>query len=191
MAAYAACTGAVHVFVGFGGGPGGSRFSATGGGPAYLGTGEKAPYWRMRPAYAPLFTDVGGVMLPFTNIYSGHEAFVTVRLTRWNYGTLRKVEALSDSGDPGNDPAGSVGTLPSLEGNIKMHLWLTFPYAGDNPGMPKGIHFHAAELTELGHQPGTGTNSYDVSWHCQREYDPGSGEFTVYDEDLGGLPPPE
>jgi hypothetical protein len=149
--------------------------------PTLLGYGEKAPRISQKRHFKPVFNDLGGSMVPFDVTYQSQEAFVTVRLTWWNYAAL--LDELTPINEEGVDQDGDIGTLMILEG-FCTQLWLNFPNSGGGgamPGMPAAIHFPAAVLESGDDQPGTDAEYYDLSWHCLRKYSSDGKTFTLYD----------
>jgi hypothetical protein len=163
----------------------------TGGGqPKYLGTAERAPRIRVRPAWHPVFNDIGGDQIPFDVQYMGEEAFISADLTRWDEEVYKSI-AHRLGNVRGADNNEAVGTLMLLEG--KTHeVYVKFPYTSKAAfaGMPQGYHFVACilegpdELDPLG----TVARKINLMWHAIRKY--AGGHWTLYDHEVGGLPDP-
>lgn len=145
---------------------------------ALLGTGERGPRIRTQRHYAPVFNDLGGTRVPFDLVYESMEAFVTVRLTWWDYGQLRLLRRPMGA-ETGNDAEGHIGSLMATEGKT-FSLKLDFPYGGRMEGMPKGIKFVAAVLETDEDQPGTEAEYVDLTFHCIRKYNNGSFQLFEY-----------
>lgn len=178
------CTGPVAVHVGTGGA---GDFV---GKPELLGTGERAPRIRNEAGFSPVMSDMSGHVWPFDRIYDGKIGIVTVRLTRWDYDVLRRLQdrtrsAGADSA-PGTDRIGHM----LIMGQMAVPLWLVYPYStlkGSMGGMPAGYHYHAAILETDEDQPGATAQSIDLTWWCGRKYDRATGDMVLYDHDMSGL----
>lgn len=168
------CTGAVEIYA-----------AGPSGGPLHIGTGERAPRRRMVRHFSPVMNDLGGSAVPFDVTYQGKEAFVFVRLTRFNYANLLTIYDAFAESKGGEDDQSEIGTLMITESKIGQ-LWLSYPYAGRMPGMPGGYHFLAAVLDTDEEQPGTEAEYVDLAWHCIRKYQ--GGKFLLYDHEFVGLP---
>lgn len=176
--------------------------SQGGGGPpivstslTYLGTCEKAPKIVHRPAWKPVFNDIGGTEVPFDVSYQGEEAFTFADLTRWNEPVFSALQARPNfPGDVrGLNIPGDIGTLMLTEGRA-YQLFIFFPYVAKpayaSGGMPAGYRFVATflegpdELSELGTSP----RKINLIFHHIRGWDPKTQRFVCYDHAVGAMP---
>jgi hypothetical protein len=185
-------TGAVPIWCGVGG-P-----SAL---PLLLGWAEKFPRIQIRPAFSPVFCDLGGQRVPLDYMFEGEEAIITADVIRFNEGTYRIIADRAATGLGGNlgargysDP-GEIGTLMVQE-KIAYPLWLPFLYAAKAlmPGMPSGYHFFRCFLEgpdEL--EQGTVPRKLRMLWHAVRDLDmtvseaEGAGRLSLYDNDCSAV----
>lgn len=193
--AKAYCTGPVHLWVGIAGGHG----------PRYLGTGESAPDIEIKAEFEPLTADLAGGKVPFDRMFLGEEGLVSCVLTRWNWSVLRKMMARpsADTGTPGHNVSGDVGTVMGLEGKT-YPLWCQFPYQEKafQADMPGGVHFLSAFLLSPDKiKGGAVAKRVHVVFLCQRlklgdtDYVKTGTElalfqrttFTLYDYDMSAI----
>lgn len=173
-------TGPAHVFV------------EVTGGVAYLGTTERTPKILIRPAWEPLFNDIGG-KVPFDMSYEGEEAFISGDFNRFNESVYADMAARASALSApvrGIDTPGNIGALMLTE-KLTINLWMLFPYTAKpamNPAgnaMPSGYHFYATylvgpdELEPLGTTP----RKIRLIWHALRIFD-AQGNFNLYDHDM-------
>lgn len=145
-----------------------------------------------RRGFVPLMNDISGVQFPFDYSAQGTEAFVTLKLTRWNENILQGIQdTLGGTGLGGIDPTGTIGTLMGFE-NYAFNLWLMYSYG---PGMiaphgamlsePPGYHFWLAFLDqEASYEGGTDPASVTLTFHCMRKYNPADGSLTLFDTNM-------
>lgn len=182
-------TGPVHIYVGTGGAP--PRNPASPGTPVYLGSAEVAPRIRLNPQWVPVNNDAAGARLPYDVIWSGEDGTISGALTVWNWAVYAACRRRpNNAGTIGFNAVGDVGTLMVTEG-MAYPLWLHFPYFTkfSGAGMPAGRRFLACWL--LGpdeEEPGTGVNRVHFTFQAHRWYDPSTGTFTLYDENMSGIP---
>lgn len=163
----------------------------------YLGTGERAPRRRHEAAYSAMMNDLSGVVHPFDMTYQGRIGIVTVRLTRWDYDVLldlyeRAKPPIGAGGFDGLDQWGTIGSFAVLEG-ASAELALVYPYGTLKPAMnnmPRGYRYPVAVLETDEEQPGTNALHVDLTWRCIGQYDNVTGNITLYDHDVNGLPQP-
>lgn len=174
--------------------------------PLYLGTGERAPRVSRRRAFRPVNNDLAGDE-PFDWCMSGTNMLVTVRMTRWDENVLRLVEHAPNPGQglvptaavAGTEFLGDIGRLMVTEATA-MGLWLRFAYgvqgvlakaafAGNATSGPmrNGWHFFAAFLEQDDHDGGTDPNIKSLTFRCARVYNPSTGSFLIYDDDMTGV----
>ena len=183
--------GPVHLYVGIG--AGGGAFA-----PAYLGTGERAPRYSLRRGWEKVMNDVAGVVLPFDYSYQGIEAFITVKLTRWNEGVLSTIQDTVGNGQgaahPGLMNPGDIGSLVNTEG-LGMPLWMHYSYGAGGlfakaayATMPPGYHFYSTFLEGPDdREGGTDPASTLLTFHAIRTYLPSAGAFLLFDSNMTGI----
>lgn len=166
------------------------------GNPLFIGTGEKAPRYSIRRFFDKVMNDISGSVIPYDYLFEGVEAFVTVRLTKWDEANLQIIQdVIAHAGAPGTMPAGDLGTLMMTEG-VGKPLWIQYTYGPGQPfakaamgTMIPGYHAPCAFLEGPDDRDG-GTDAAGVllTWHCIRQYE-GNGVFTLFDQNLAGLSP--
>lgn len=167
----------------------------------FLGTGERAPRISIKREYEALRSDIAGTRLGLDQSFQGQEAFVTVKLTRWNETILTRLQDSTGAFGvtPGSDNMGDVGTLMVFEGQA-FPLWVQFPYgAGQfaaktayanptNGAQMGGYHFFAAILEgEQVLEGGTDPASVSLTFHCYRVFSPTTLSLALYDFNMTGL----
>ena len=199
--------GAIHVYIAVT-----STYYSVGNGtisyatPAYLGTGERAPRVSRRRAFTPVHNDLAGAE-PFDYCFSGTNMLVTVRMTRWDENVLRIIEHAANpalglvptGAVAGTEFLGDIGRLMVTEATA-IQLWLRFAYgaqgvlpkpafAGNAASGPmrNGWHFYAAFMEQDDHDGGTDPNVKSITFRCARVYDPFTGSFGIYDDDMSGI----
>ena len=199
--------GAIHVYIGvtqsyYSAGNGTITYTT----PAYLGTGERAPRVSRRRAFTPVDNDLSG-REPFDWIFSGNSMLVTIRMTRWDENILRIIEhapnpatgLVPNGAVAGTEFLGDIGRLMVTEA-VAINLWLRFAYGAQgvlpkaafagNPlagPMRNGWHFYAAFLEQDDHDGGTDPNIKSLTFRCARVYNPYTGNFGIYDDDMTGV----
>jgi len=161
---------------------------------AFLGYGREAPRIQIRYAWAPYFTDIGGPLVSFDEVFAGVEATVSVTLNFFRQDTLQAVESVPNaSAVPGMNLFGDIGSLAIFEG-LTYPLVLTYPYhtlksvySSQNP--PKGVRFLAAKLEGPSlYTQGTLPREINLVWKCKSVYQPANGSLLLADNVLTGLP---
>lgn len=174
----------------------------------FLGTGETAPEITVKAEWEPVMNDLGGTKIPFDVAYEGEEAFISVKLTRWNQTILNLIQnrpyragavrgtnsILSVAGAPAG--YGDMGSMMITEG-LTFGLQCYFPYsvkaAYRNPAngfMPPGMNFPAAMLMgpEV-RRGGTKAQSIQLVFHALRDVVLGAGSsaFVLYNETMPAI----
>jgi hypothetical protein len=189
-------TGPVDVWVG------------AGGGPLFLGHGERAPRIQVQRMYKPAHTDLAGDV-PHDKAFAGEWALVTLALSRYNESTLALIQDVAGANLVGTPPTrgfnvpGERGSLMLAEGQA-YPLYLRFPFAAKpvyqsaaSGAMPAGYRFPAAylggpdDLFDLGLP---NARKVGLVFECVAPFDPtvtnayGAGAFKLYDHNLSALP---
>lgn len=169
--------------------------------PFFVGHGERAPKEMVRPAWSPVFCDLGGDKIEFDSLFEGEEAFVTVTFTRWNHLVLRACQTRPNGGPTaagflgtnGTNAFGDVGSMMMTEG-LAYALILQYPYAA-KPAMlanalPAGRTYSQAWVVGPDEIPEQGTVARKIVtvWRGLRAYNPLTGSFTLYTDSVPGLP---
>lgn len=172
--------------------------------PLFVGTGTRAPRQRIVRNFTPVANDLAGQVEPFDVMYQGQSAVVAVEFSRWNQPIIDRLQstplAAGAAPNPGLDALGSVGTLMLTEG-YAYPLWVLYDYGagGRAPkagmvatGMASGRRYLQAILIGPDEEEkGTQANTTLLVWHCRRRYDPATGNFSLFDNNMGGLPVPD
>jgi hypothetical protein len=162
-------------------------------GPAFFGTTERTPRIQIRPAWSPVYNDLGGSKVPFDMMYEGEESLESGTFTRWNeliHATL--ANRPSTLGSRGRNVAGDIGTYMIAEG-MAYTLWMVFPYASKAlfaaNNMPPGYRFPFSWLEGPDDLDENGTNPRKIGllWHSLRGFDPSTGSFLLYDHDMSAV----
>lgn len=171
--------------------------------PVYLGTAEESPDLQLFPTYKEVQNSIGGVGIPFDRAYQGEFAVCVANLNRFNApvyqamanrpGTFLKNTAL------GTNTIGDIGSLMLTEG-LAYAVWLLFSFGAFGPapkpvmvsnGMLPGYRFFAGmllgpdKLAPLGTLP----KKLGLSFGFLRVFNPAQGTFSLYDNNVAGLPP--
>ena len=142
-----------------------------------IGYGERGPRIRWINHFHPIMGDQAGPSVPLDVLFASQEAFVTVRLSSYDYD---KVQSMRHHPTEvfGEIAVGDIGTLMITEGKAKS-LTLEFPYGGRmGGGMIGGIIFSAAMPESVEESTGTEGQFFDCSWHCIPEIG-NDGKFTL------------
>ncbi len=153
----------------------------------FLGTSEFSPYIDIKPAYKPVFNDLGGRLVPFDKTYQCQEAFVFYNLTRWNEDVYQNAADRPSQAGLGSNPGTDIGSLMIQEG-LASELEVVFPYHSDPSfsDMPAGYHFLAAWMEGPDHlEPlGTEARALRVFFYCAPKFTlggPGGYSMKCYD----------
>lgn len=161
--------------------------------PAFFGTTERTPRIQIRPAWSPVYNDLGGSKIPFDMMYEGEESLQSGVFTRWN----EPIHAImanrpSSLGSRGRNVSGDVGTYMLTEG-FAYNLWFVFTFAGKAVylanGLPAGYRWPFAWLEGPDDLEENGTNPRKIGllWHSLRGFDPSTGAFLLYDHDTSAV----
>src|SRR5262245_17371992 len=129
-------------------------------------------------------------------MYQGCEALTSGTFTRWNEVIHAAMATRPNSafGVRGLNVAGDIGSFMIAEG-MAYPLWVQFPYAAKAlftaNGMPPGYKFPFSWLEGPDDHEELGTNPYKIGllWHSMRGFNKETGEFSLYSNVLGVLPP--
>lgn len=190
--------GPVHLYVGTG-----SSFT-----PTYLGTSERAPRLSRKRGFDRVMNDLAGSQLAYDYLLEGVEAFVTLKLTRWNQNTLNAiwdpVSNLGGGAAPGNwmfSNPGEIGTLLVTEG-VAFPLWVVYSFGSAGPAtkvamnnatngaIPPGFHLLNCFIEDDSSEGGTDPASEPITFHAVRSLTSAIGSFSLGDTNLVGLPTP-
>lgn len=160
----------------------------------FLGTAEVSPRIEVRPAWDPIFNDLGG-KIPFDLAYQGEEAFTSVTLTRWNEAVFA---ALQNRGNyqsllRGFDGPYDIGTLALAEA-ANFATVVLFPFSAKQyysaNGMPPGYRFLQSVLEgpDVLDPLGTRARKIQLLMHHLRYFNPTNFSFTLYDHNVAGMP---
>jgi len=125
--------------------------------------------------------------------YQGSTGFLRIPLTRWNENVLTGVRSVPNpSGAPGVNPFGTIGALIGTEG-LFLRFWVKFPYASRPAysNMVPGYYFPFCRLDTETHQGGTSPRKESLMVIARRQFHPGTYTFTLYNNNVEGLPNPD
>lgn len=185
-------TGPVGVFVGLG----------SGGAPVYLGHGREAPDIEVDPEWFDVECDLGGKVRIDVGA-AGEAGKGSVLLTWYNESVLRLIQDRAALIARGFQDPGEIGTLLLTEG-FTYKVWFVFPnaqkaayQAGRGGPSPLGYRFwngyvRGPDKIISGSKT---ARLMQVHWDFLRTFDASVtdglmlGRWTLYDEDVTGLPP--
>lgn len=163
---------------------------------AYLGTCEEPPDIDKRPAWEPVFNQLGGTKVPFDQLFEGEDALIDATVNRFN---MPPQIALDDyvrtpgilaggAATPGVSEPGDIGTLMLTESRCHV-LIVVFPYTAKAAyaGQEAGYLFPSVLLEgNTVRRVGTVARAARLVWHAIRTLDMtvtnayGAGSLTCY-----------
>lgn len=179
-------TGAIHIFVRFGGV----------GSPSYLGTCESMPQDSRAPEYEPVMNDVSGSKVPLDFAYEGESSQISMILTRWNEDIAQSITTPPGlTSTDGSWAWADVGTLMGLE-EWFTEVWLVRTYgavlaartAYTSQGMQAGRHYvqtilWAPQTDETGTKP----MKRHFMFYAWPKINHTTKRFVLFDQDFTGI----
>lgn len=171
--------------------------------PIYLGTCEESPDLELVAVEKDVFNTLGGVGIPFDKAYQGEIGLITAQLNRFNapvYQTIaNRPRTFQATTLPGTNTAGDVGSLMLQEG-LAYACWLLFTFGANGPapkpamiagGMVPGYRFFATYLLGPNRLRNLGTvpKKLILTLGALRVFNPALQTFSLYDNNVAGLPP--
>lgn len=158
-----------------------------------LGYGREAPRVQINYGWVPFFTDLGGPLISFDEIFASGEALISVPLNYYRADVLSLVESVPTAGVGALTFApGDVGSLAIFEGKT-YPIALVFPNslktAYRSAGMPPGVRFLAAHVQTVTYSLGLRAQEVNLVWKCKAVFQPASGGFILGDRNVTGLAP--
>lgn len=159
---------------------------------AGLGYGREAPRIQRKEGWVPFFTDLGGPVISFDELFAGEEALVSITLNYYRSDTLRFVEDVTRTGSPMVMPWGSIGAFAVQEG-LAYPIAMVFPFAAKaaykEVGLPPGVRFYAAKVESFAYSQGTLPVEINIIWKCKAVFNKANGAFALGDNNVAGLAP--
>ncbi len=165
-------------------------------GPAFLGTANRPPDYRITRGWVDIFNDLGGTQVPFDLMSVNQQAATIAVLNRFDQRVMDAITSMPNvAGIPGFNAAGDIGTLMVQEG-AAFTLVVVYPHFRLKPamraiGLKPGIVFPA---TVLAGPDNVGQGTTEVKRTCIFRhvpvYDPRTGGMLLYHYNVPALPSP-
>ena len=179
-------TGAVHVFIRFGGQ----------GAIQYFGTTESMPQDSRSPEYETLMNDVSGSKVPLDLAWEAESAQISLVMTRWDENVAQAIEVGPGlTANLGSWSWNDVGTLMGLEGEY-TELWLTYQFgsilgnkaAYVGQGLKPGRHYVQSVLwAPQQDETGTKPMKRHFMFFAWPKINATTKRFTLWDYDFTGI----
>lgn len=161
----------------------------------YVGTAERTPTWSTEYGHVPLMNDLSGPVVPFDMLRAGKYCIVSADLTRWNYDTVKEMQAIcANVGKPFEWAGFDEGTLLIHEDKAKP-LNMDWPYSSKAAysGMPPGLELFYTWPAGPDNWARMGTNPKMIhfSWYALGKYKNTGGtggSFSLGEYKASGLP---
>ncbi len=154
----------------------------------FFGWAERVPTIRFQPSTKKWTTDVGGPTHGADYWWTGAEATVSSVFTAWNEVVYSLMQSYARQVTRGRDLVGDVGRWMFAEG-CTFQLSCVWPYSKKPMyqilnGMPPGVRFLAAHLSDDGSSNGSTARKLNLSWKCIRAFNPQDSSWTLYIDDV-------